>query len=318
MKPSAARLVDDLEVDVNVYPPGSGWGGRPGKSLLEVVGNALKEALADYLARPEKRDRLAGRGRGVAGLLVWAFLAAPGLAATEAEIKAILADRIDDAQRSVGMVVGLIDADGKTVVGHGRRGPGDPAIPDGDTVFEIGSVTKVFTAILLAEMAGRKEVAIEAPAARFLPDSLRFPGNEDEPITLYHLATHTSGLPRMPGNFAPADPANPYADYSVQQMYEFLSGYEPARAPGETAEYSNLGVGLLGHVLAKAAGSDYETLVKERVTGPLKMTDTAITLTAGMKERLAVGHDASLKPTPNWDIPTLAGAGALQIGRAHV
>jgi len=248
----------------------------------------------------------------IAGLLVSVFLAGPVLAATDAEIQAILADRIDYAKRSVGIVVGLIGADGETVVGHGRRGPDDPAIPDGDTVFEIGSVTKVFTATLLAEMAGRNKVAIEAPAASYLPDSLRFPGKEDDPITLYHLTTHTSGLPRMPDNFAPTDPFNPYADYSVQLMYEFLSGHEPARAPGETAEYSNLGVGLLGHILAEVAGTDYETLVKKRITKPLKMADTAITLTVGMKERLAVGHGANMKPTSNWDIPTLAGAGALR------
>lgn len=116
----------------------------------------------------------------------------------------------------------------------------------------------------------------------------------------------------MPDNFAPADPANPYADYSVQQMYDFLSGHELARAPGERAEYSNLGVGLLGHILAEVAGSDYEALVKTRITEPLKMTDTAITLTAEMKERLAAGHDASMNPVANWDIPTLAGAGALR------
>ena len=205
-------------------------------------------------------------------LWVSAFLAAPGLAATEAEIQAILADRIDRAKRSVGIVVGLIDVDGTTVVAHGRRGSDDPTLPDGDTVFEIGSVSKVFTAILLAEMVAGGEVAIEAPASSYLPDSVRIPGEEDDPITLYHLTTHTSGLPRMPDNFSPADRSNPYADYSVQQMYDFLSGHELARAPGETAEYSNLGVGLLGHILAEVEGSDYETLVKTRITGPLEMT----------------------------------------------
>lgn len=251
-------------------------------------------------------------------LLLSALLAAPSAAATEDQIRAILADRIERAKRSVGIVVGLVDADGTTVVGHGRRGLDDPLPPDGDTVFEIGSVSKVFTAILLADMDGSAEVEIEARAASYLPDSVDMPGDLGDPITLYHLTTHTSGLPRMPDNFAPADPNNPYADYSVQRMYDYLSAHELARAPGETVEYSNLAVGLLGHILAEVSGLDYESLVKERITGPLEMSDTAITLSTDMRARLAAGHSfglvptASLVPAANWDIPTLAGAGALR------
>ena len=160
-----------------------------------------------------------------------ALLAAPSDAATEDEIRAILADRIERAKRSVGIVVGLVDADGMTVVAHGRRGLDDPLPPDGDTVFEIGSVSKVFTAILLADMAGSAEVEIEAPAANYLPDSVDMPGGVGDPITLYHLTTHTSGLPRIPDNCAPADLNNPYANYSVKCLYDYLSAHELARAP---------------------------------------------------------------------------------------
>ena len=130
-------------------------------------------------------------------------------------------------------------------------------------------------------------------------------------ITL-DLANHTSGLPRMPSNFAPKDGANPYADYSVEQMYQFLSGYQLARDVGGQYEYSNFGGGLLGHVLARRAGMDYEALVKARITGPLGMRDTSITLTPAMKARLAGGHTQALEPAANWDVPTLAGAGALR------
>ena len=131
-------------------------------------------------------------------LLLSALLAAPSAAATEDQIHAILADRIERAKRSVGIVVGLVDADGTTVVGHGRRGLDDPLPPDGDTVFEIGSVSKVFTAILLADMDGSAEVEIEAPAASYLPDSVDMPGDLGDPITLYHLTTqrHT-GQPSL-------------------------------------------------------------------------------------------------------------------------
>ena len=247
-----------------------------------------------------------------------ALLTVPSDAATEDEIRAILADRIERAERSVGIVVGLVDADGTTVVGHGRRGLGDPLPPDGDTVFEIGSVSKVFTAILLADMAGSAEVEIQAPAASYLPDSVDMPGEIGNPITLYHLSTHTSGLPRIPDNCAPADLNNPYADYSVECLYDYLSAHELARAPGEAVEYSNLAVGLLGHILAEVSGLDYESLIKERIAGPLEMSDTAITLSRDMRARLAAGHSfglspgARLVPAANWDIPTLAGAGGLR------
>ena len=131
-------------------------------------------------------------------------------------------------------------------------------------------------------------------------------------ITLQDLATHTSGLPRLPPNLAPKDPANPYADYSVEQLYQFLSSYQLTRDIGSQYEYSNLGGGLLGHVLARRAGMDYETLVRSRICEPLGMKSTGITLSAGMKSRMAVGHDRSLDAVENWDLPTLAGAGGLR------
>jgi CubicO group peptidase (beta-lactamase class C family) len=111
----------------------------------------------------------------------------------------------------------------------------------------------------------------------------------------------------------PQDPMNnPFADYTVDQLYQFLSGYRLTRDIGSQYEYSNLGVGLLGHVLALRAGSSYEDLVRSRITEPLDMSSTAIALSPNMKARLAVGHNGALKPVPNWDIPTLAGCGALR------
>jgi serine-type D-Ala-D-Ala carboxypeptidase/endopeptidase len=110
----------------------------------------------------------------------------------------------------------------------------------------------------------------------------------------------------------PADPDNPFADYSVQQLYDFLSSYQLTRDIGSSYEYSNVGVGLLGHVLSLHAGSTYEALVRGRICDPLGMTDTRVTLTPDMKARLAVGHNAALAEAKNWDLPTLAGAGALR------
>jgi serine-type D-Ala-D-Ala carboxypeptidase/endopeptidase len=227
------------------------------------------------------------------------------------EVRAILKDRVD-RRPNTGIVVGILDRGQRRVVSYGSAGPeGKPAL-DGDTVFEIGSITKVFTATLLADMVVRGEVSYDDPVSKFLPPNVRMPSRGGRPITLLDLATHSSGLPRLPSNLAPKDPGNPYADYTVQQMYNFLSSYELPREIGAQYEYSNLGAGLLGHVLALRAGTSYEQLVTTRILKPLEMRDTAIALSPGMRDRLATGHTATGNSAANWDIPTLAGAGALR------
>ncbi|MBK7600246.1 MAG: serine hydrolase [Acidobacteria bacterium] len=231
---------------------------------------------------------------------------------TDGEVKSILQDRIDRAKKSVGIVVGLVDEKGTRVISYGKPSQESTQIVNGDSVFEIGSVTKVFTAILLADMVERGEVNLNDPISKYLPKSVKTPTRDGKEITLLHLSSHTSGLPRMPNNFAPKDNQNPYADYSVEQMYAFLSGYTLPRDIGAKAEYSNYGVGLLGHILALRAGMDYETLVRTRICQPLKMDSTRIKLTPEMQARLARGHNPALKPVANWDLPTFAGAGALR------
>jgi len=230
---------------------------------------------------------------------------------SDAEIQRILAERVDVQKQSVGIVAGVIDASGRRVMAYGRRARNDARPLDGDTVFEIGSITKVFTSLLLAEAVQRHEMALTDPVAKFLPAKVKIP-ERGRAITLQDLSMHTSSLPRIPANMKPKDPANPYADYSVEDLYTFLGGYELARDVGERYEYSNLGGGLLGHVLALRAGMDYESLVRARITRPLRMTDTSIALTPRMREHLATGHSAALEAVANWDLPTLAGAGALR------
>jgi CubicO group peptidase (beta-lactamase class C family) len=230
----------------------------------------------------------------------------------DAEIRRILVDRIDVQHRGVGIVVGVIDARGRRVVAYGALEMGDSRPLGGGTIFEIGSMTKVFTALLLADMVQRGEVALDDPVAKYLPPGVTMPTRGGRQITLIDLATHTSGLPRLPDNLAPKDMANPYADYTVDQLYAFLKSYTLPRDIGATYEYSNLGGGLLGHVLARRAGMDYATLVRQRITGPLHMSATVIALSPDQTARLARGHDAGLATVANWDIPTLAGAGALR------
>ncbi len=206
----------------------------------------------------------------------------------------------------------MIDPSGRKVVSYGALEKGDPRALNGETVFEIGSVTKVFTSLLLSDMVQRGQVALTDPVSKYLPAGVRLPERNGRQITLQDLATHTSGLPRLPNNLKPKDAANPYADYTVAQLYEFLSSYQLSRDIGSQYEYSNLGGGLLGHVLALRAGMDYEALVRDRITGPLDMKSTGIALSPEMRARMAVGHDDQLKSVVNWDIPTLAGAGALR------
>jgi CubicO group peptidase (beta-lactamase class C family) len=227
------------------------------------------------------------------------------------EIEAAIRQRVD-AGKNVGIVVATIDADGTSLVaGYGQPGPG--ALPlDGDSVFEIGSITKVFTAALLADMADRGEVALDDPVEQYLPAGVKVPQRNGRRITLVDLATHTSGLPRLPSNMAPRDPTNPYVDYTADRLYAFLASHELTRDVGSLHEYSNLGAGLLGHALARRAGTSYEALVTGRILRPLGMSQTGITLTPGMKEHLVLGHNTDGRVVPNWDVGVLAGAGALR------
>lgn len=231
---------------------------------------------------------------------------------SDAEIKAILQRRIDVENRGVGIVVGVVDASGRRFVSHGTFKRGEARPVGRDTLYEIGSITKVFTSLLLSEAVRRGEVALDDPVQKYLPTPVRMPERGGKQITLVDLATHTSALPRMPSNFTPKDPLNPYADYTVEQLYALLPTIILNRDIGSQYEYSNLGAGLLGHVLAQRAAVDWETLCRQRITGPLGMRDTAVVLPSALQTRLAAGHNQTLEPTSNWDIPTLIGAGGLR------
>lgn len=248
-------------------------------------------------------------------IVSWVLAASPVQAQESFPDDSALQAMLDEGVRkglTVGVVMGLLEPDGsRRVLSAGVGGPG--AVPlDGETVFEIGSVTKVFTATALADMALRGEVSLDQPVAELLPPNVKVPDRSGKPITLLLLSTHFSALPRLPANWIPADMANPYADYTVQKMYDFLASYTLPYDPGERYVYSNFGFGLLGHALAREAGTTYEALIRERILGPLGMDHTAIELTPWMESHLAMGHDEYGDPAVNWDIPALAGGGALR------
>ena len=111
----------------------------------------------------------------------------------------------------------MVDATGERFIATGATAPGGTVAPDADTVFEIGSITKVFTSLVLADMVVRGEVRLDDPVAKFLPKTVRVPGRDGREITLLDLSNQVSGLPRLPDNLKPADPGDPYADYGPAQ-----------------------------------------------------------------------------------------------------
>jgi CubicO group peptidase (beta-lactamase class C family) len=197
------------------------------------------------------------------------------------------------------------------VVQHGVRriftyGPAKP-----DSVFEIGSISKTFTALILAQMVEQKLVRLDEPVRELLPpNTVAKPAGPE--ISLLDLSDQHSGLPRMPDNFAPADPNNPYADYNTKLLYAFLAKQGVALPTNAPFVYSNLGVGLLGQALANRAAKPYPQLLHEQVTGPLGLTDTAITLTPAMQSRFIQGYDGDHHPARAWDLDALAGAGGIR------
>jgi len=218
-----------------------------------------------------------------------------------------------------GAVIGLLHDDGTSVHAYGAvDSTGTP--PTARTLFEIGSITKTFTGLLLAERIERGRLRPTTPIRGLLPDSVRWSladsvqaTGADSTLTLVHLATHRAGLPRLPSNLnVNASPWDPYAAYGDSALYAFLDGYTLPRAPGATYEYSNLGMGLLGHLLARQADTTYAALVRQRIATPLGLSDTRIRPTANQEERFAQGYTRIGAPAPPWHFDALAGAGALR------
>lgn len=233
------------------------------------------------------------------------------LADLQPKIDALVTPLIDN-KVAVGLVVGIRRGDEELFLSCGKIEPGQDAAPTPETIYEIGSITKAFTGVLLADDSLRNGLDLNATVAESLPKKAPQPANPAEkPITLAHLATHTSGLPRLPDNLKPKDVTNPYADYTADDTYAFFAQHQRQRKPGEY-EYSNFAMGLLGQLLADRAGKTYDELVQERICEPLGMTETRQRLTPAMKERLAPPHNSDLQRGKNWDFKALVGAGGLR------
>jgi CubicO group peptidase (beta-lactamase class C family) len=213
--------------------------------------------------------------------------------------------------RAPATVLAALRGDERALTCHGTPARHTDTTVNAHTVFELGSITKTFTALLLAEMVTRGEVGYDDPIIAYLPPGTRPRRSAAESITLAHLATHTSGLPRLPTNLLPRAVwnwwTNPYAGYRLDDLYRATARIQPRHCPGTRVQYSNYGVGLLGQLLANAAGKDYPDLIIDRVCRPLGMTQTRIQADPAC----ATGHRRG-RPVPPWKMDALAPAGALR------
>jgi len=216
-----------------------------------------------------------------------------------------------------GVAVALISGDRVTLGGFGRSSDAGAPIDPAHTLFEVGSVTKVFTGLLLATMVTSHEVTLDEPVSSLLPPGVTVPSKDGKPITLVSLATHSSGLPEMPPNFAPQNGADPYADYDTAKLYAALGAISLEHAPGDEFDYSNLGAALLGHALALRAKRPYGDLVRERLLAPLGLHHTFVGAQPA-SEVLAQGHGEDGEREGPWNLDVFAPAGAIRSSAADM
>lgn len=244
----------------------------------------------------------------------------------DAELHRMLVTRVASQKLATGIVVGIVQPSGKRIVSYGVLGRDDKRPVDGDTEFGIGSVTKVFTALLLSEMAAQGQVSLGDPVSKYLPsDRVTMPTYAGKPITLADLATHTSGFPLRPTNLVSGwaeqgemgqmllTEYKEYEGYTLDDFYRFLSSYTLQYAPGTHYEYSNINYGLLGQAFADRAGKPYGDLVQQVITGPLAMDDTRMELSPGMRQRQAksyIYYYGQLIAVPTEPLGPLDAAGA--------
>ena len=243
------------------------------------------------------------------------------------QIKTLIDDRLDENKTNAAIIIGLIDPNGTQFYAHGKMSNSSNATVDENTVFSIGSNTKVFTTILLADLVNKGLVKLDDPIENYLPSYVTVPQYNGHKITIEDLATHTSGLPEFPDNYCPSfdpertgiqdsvqfrkDLMNCTKNYTFDQFYQALSNITLSREPGSKVEYSTFGTGLLGHILTlKSNMSSFDKLLEHNILNVLGMNDTSIGLSDSQKSRLAVGHfNGHELPTLNFSSSIAPGGG---------
>jgi serine-type D-Ala-D-Ala carboxypeptidase/endopeptidase len=224
----------------------------------------------------------------------------------------VLLSQVEEFMPDVSMVIGVISPNGTHVYSYGNISKENSTSVNGDSIFDIGSITKTFTTTLLVDMVRRGLISLDDPIEKYLPDNVKVPAYNGRMIRIENLATHTSGLPDFPAGW------NRNQSYTDEQVYNFLSNITLQREPGVFANYSDFGMGLLGHILAIKSGIPYEKLVKDRILNVLgmdstgiAMNSTGITYPAILDSRLAKGHSGGEEVALEFIPEALQSAGAL-------
>lgn len=227
-------------------------------------------------------------------------------------IKALIKQEVAN-KRSKSIVVGIIDKNGRQIYSEGVLSDKNPVLPDGNTVYEIGSITKVFTSLLLADMSLKHEVNLNDPISKYLPKNVKSPTRNGREITLSNLSTHRSTFPRFPYNVDPKNLDQPYADYNAKRLYEYVSDFKPSFDIDSKWQYSNVAYGVLGEILTSVAHKkNYETFVEDVICTPLKMKSTVITFTPEIKKRAAIGHSEYGEPVDFIELGAIEAGGGFR------
>lgn len=254
--------------------------------------------------------------RALAALATAALIATPLLAQeaampADAAIEQILADRIDRDQANVAIAVAVIEDGVPRFVSHGTMSKDDPTPVDEHTLFEAGSITKVMTNVLLAQLVIDGKIDLDAPLTDYLPEGTVLPERDGKAITAFDLATHSAGFSGLPEALIARGAANPYSGYGADELMAWIAEYELPRAIGEKFEYSNVGIALLAQAIEHVSGKPYAELLQQQILDPLGMTETRLATAPGAIAGMAQGHDAGGEPVPNWDFDAFAPVGGL-------
>jgi serine-type D-Ala-D-Ala carboxypeptidase/endopeptidase len=244
------------------------------------------------------------------------------------EIKDRLNALVDSNRTKAAIVIGIVDPNGTQFYSNGKISNTNNTTVDQNTIFAIGSNTKVFTTILLAEMVEDGLIKLNDPIDKYLPPNVTIPQYKGHKITIEDLATHTSGLPEFPSNYCPSFAISNVQsledkvqhvrnlmsctkNFTIGQLYQSLSNTTLTREPGSKYEYSTFGTGLLGRILTlKSNMSSYDELLTERILNVLGMNSTSIYLSDEQKSRLAIGHLSGRElPLFNISNPLVPGGG---------
>lgn len=250
-------------------------------------------------------------GPGAAGEL------AAGDVLPSPEERSLVEKQILPLPAKVQVAVAMVQGDSVRFLGAERTPQGIRYIDNRAAMFEIGSITKIFTATLLAQQVRMGSLRLEEPVRGLVPFKLRSSARGGVEVTLKHLASHTSGMCHQPPGlnfhaFIHGHTAEPFRDYDRPRFEHYLQQeMELDFTPGERYQYSNMGMSLVGYILALRTGKNFEALLQENIFGPLGMKSST-TDRSRVRDRVVVGVKNEGVAAPNWDMNALAPAGGIK------